>query len=216
MKLGTLLTSASLAVFGTVLPASAAIVVNGNFEAIGTSATDAANWSGENGTTISRLATGGVGGSAGMLISNVTSASAAGPVSQNTGVQGGDNAVGGTTYAFSFDSLRTYAVGGVFQAQLVARDNLNNVLGFPVNATLTSGNSSFDNFSQSFVAPVGTTRFEINFFAITGAAVGSSSSVVIDNVSIVDPSASSVPEPASLGLLGLAASGLLGRRRGNA
>jgi hypothetical protein len=186
--------------------ANAAIVVNGDFEIQGTGPADALAWTGENGTTIARSASGGVNGSAGMLISNITPVSAAGPLTENTGFAGGDPAIGGQLYTFSFDSQRTFANGGVFQAQLVARDEGNNPLGFPINATLTVASAGFETFSQDFTAPAGTTRFEINFFAITGADPGSSSSVLIDNVHIA------IPEPstwASL-LIGIA---MLARRR---
>ena len=185
--------------------ARSAIVVNGDFEIEDSNPTDALSWTGENGTTIARTVTGGVSGTAGALISNTIPVSAAGPLRQNTGFAGGDPVIGGTSYTFSFDSQRTFANGGVFQAQLVARDDGNNPLAFPVNATLTMGNAAFETFSQDFIAPVGTTRFEINFFAITGADAGSSSSVVIDNVQII-------PEPSSCALL-LGGIGLMARRR---
>lgn len=183
----------------------AAIVMNGDFEIMDTGPTDALAWTGENGTTIVRTETGGVGGSAGALISNITPVSAAGPLTQNTGFAGGDPATGGQLYTFSFDSQRTFTNGGVFQAQLVARDDANNPLAFPINVTLTLANANFETFSEDFIAPTGTTRFEINFFAITGADPGSSSSVVVDNVQII-------PEPSTSGSL-LAALGLLARRR---
>jgi hypothetical protein len=179
-------------------------VVNGDFEIPGTSPNDALAWTGENGTTIIRTPTGGVGGSAGGLISNSIPVSAAGPLTENTGLAGGDPAVGGLLYTFRFDSLRTFSNGGVFQAQLVARDNANAALGFPINVTLTMGSASFETFSQDFTAPAGTTRFEINFFAITGADPGSTSSVVVDNVHIV-------PEPSAWALL-LGGIGWISRR----
>ena len=185
--------------------ARSAIVVNGDFEIEDSNLTDALSWTGENGTTIARTVTGGVSGTAGALISNTIPVSAAGPLRQNTGFAGGDPVIGGISYTFSFDSQRTFANGGVFQAQLVARDDGNQPLAFPVNATLTMGNAAFETFSQDFIAPVGTTRFEINFFAITGADAGSSSSVVIDNVQII-------PEPSSCALL-LGGIGLMARRR---
>jgi hypothetical protein len=187
----------------------AAIVINGDFELQETSVTDALGWTGENGTTIRRAATDGVSGSAGALISNTTPVSAAGPLTQNTALAGGDPAVGGLLYTFQFDSQRTFANGGVFQAQLVARDNGNNPLGFPVNVTLTTGSAAFETFSQQFTAPAGTTRFEINFFAITGADPGSSSSVVVDNVLIA------VPEPSACASL-LGGLSLAFRRRSRA
>ena len=74
-----------------------------------------------------------------------------------------------------------------------------------LNATLTLASAGFETFSQDFTAPAGTTRFEINFFAITGADPGSSSSVVVDNVQII-------PEPSTWALL-LGGMGLLARRR---
>jgi hypothetical protein len=193
-------------VLGFASLAEAAIVSNGAFEIQDASPTDALGWTGENGTTIRRTDTGGVSGSAGGLISNTTPVSAAGPLTQNTGFAGGDPAIGGLLYTFSFDNRRTFANGGVFQAQLVARDDANNPLGFPINVTLTTGSAGFETFSQQFTAPPGTTRFEINFFAITGADPGSSSSVVVDNVMIV------VPEPSTWAFL-LGGIGLCARRR---
>jgi hypothetical protein len=197
--------AAVVALLGFASVARAAIVVNGAFEIQDTGPTDALAWSGENGTTIARTVSGGVSGTAGALISNATPTSAA-RLMQNTGFVGGDPVTGGQFYTFSFDSKRTYTNGGVFQAQLVARDDANNTLGFPVDTTLTLASAAFDTFSKQFTAPAGTTRFEINFFAITGADAGSASSVVIDNVQI------SIPEPATGALL-LAGAGLFGRRR---
>jgi PEP-CTERM motif len=199
------LAATAASVLGFASLANAAIVMNGDFEIAGTGPTDALAWTGENGTTIRRTATGGVSGSAGGLISNSTPVSAAGPLTENTGFAGGDPAVGGLLYTFRFDSQRTFANGGVFQAQLVARDDANTPLGFPINVTLTTGSAGFETFSQDFTAPAGTTRFEINFFAITGADPGSSSSVVVDNIQIV-------PEPSTWALL-LSGMGLLARRR---
>jgi hypothetical protein len=188
--------------------ANGAIVSNGNFEIEGVGPTDAQSWTGENGTTIIRTPTGGVSGSAGGLISNTIPVSAAGPLTQNTGFAGGDPVIGGLLYTFRFDSQRTFANGGVFQAQLVARDDANVPLGFPINVTLITGSAGFETFSQDFTAPAGTTRFEINFFAITGADPGSSSSVVVDNIQIFQ----TVPEPTAWVLL-LGGMGLVARRR---
>ena len=184
---------------------AATIVVNGNFEIEDTGPADALAWTGENGTTIARTPTGGVSGSAGGLVSNTTPVSAAGPFTQNTGFAGGDPAVGGLLYTFSFDSQRTFVNGGVFQALIVARDDTNAPLGFPINITLTTGTAGFEHFSQDFTAPEGTTRFEINFFAITGADAGSSSFVILDNILII-------PEPCTCAFL-LGGMGLLARRR---
>lgn len=200
------LSATAAAVLSFASQVNADIIVNGDFETEDTGPTDALAWRGENGTTIIRTATGGVGGSAGGLISNITSTSAAGPLSENTGPASGDPAVGGLLYTFSFDSQRTFANGGVFQAQLVARDDANGVLSFPINITLTTGSTGFETFSQTFTAPEGTTRFEINFFAITGGDAGSSSSVVVDNVQIF------IPEPSTLALL-IGGMGLSARRR---
>jgi hypothetical protein len=197
---------ASVALLGFGSLSHAAIVANGDFELQGIGPFDAFAWIGENGTTIIRTPTGGVSGSAGGLISNTTPVSAAGPLTQNTGTAGGDLAVGGLLYTLRFDSQRTFENGGVFQAQLVARDNVNSTLGFPINVTLTTATVGFETFSQEFTAPAGTTRFEINFFAITGADPGSSSSVVVDNVQIV-------PEPSACALL-FGGIGLMSRRRG--
>jgi hypothetical protein len=193
------------AVFWLGSVGEAAIVVNGNFEIQGTGPLDAAAWTGENGTTIARTPTGGVSGSAGGLITNSTPVSLAGPLTQNTGLAGGDLAVGGQLYTFRFDNQRTFSNGGVFQAQLVARDNANATLGFPIDVTLTTATTGFETFSQDFTAPAGTTRFEINFFAITGAVAGSTSSVVVDNIQII-------PEPAGSALL-LLGLGMVARYR---
>lgn len=201
----SLATTAAVVLGFVSLSNAATIVVNGDFEIEGTGPADALAWTGENGTTIARTPAGGVSGSAGGLVSNTTPVSAAGPFTQNTAFAGGDPAMGGLLYTFSFDSLRTFANGGVFQAQLVARDNANVPLGFPINVTLTTGTAAFEHFSQDFTAPEGTTRFEINFFAITGADTGSSSFVVVDNILII-------PEPCTWAFL-LGGMGLLARRR---
>jgi hypothetical protein len=203
-RLSRAVTATTVLAFASL--ANAAIVVNGDFELEGTGPTDALAWTGENGSTIARTLTGGVSGSAGLLISNFSPTSAAGPLTENTGFAGGDPAVGGLLYTFSFESQRTFVNGGVFQALLAARDDTNSLLGFPLNVTLTTASATFETFSQSFTAPAGTTRFEINFFAITGADAGSSSSVVVDNVQIT------IPEPSTLACL-LAGVGLLSRRR---
>lgn len=197
--------AATAAMLVLVSLSNAAIVVNGNFELEDTGPTDAFAWMGENGTTIIRTANGGVGGTAGGLISNFNPVSAAGPLTQNTGFAGGDAAIGGMPYTFRFDSQRAFTNGGVFHTLVVARDDANNTLGFPIDATLTLASAGFDTFSRDFTAPAGTTRFEINFFAITGADAGSSSSVVVDNVEII-------PEPAA-SLLLLGGIWLLARRR---
>src|SRR6187549_3627468 len=81
-------TAATLLAFTPV--ANAAIVVNGDFEIQDTTPADALAWTGENGTTIMRLVSGGVSGTAGALISNTVSTTAAGPLRQNTGFAGGD------------------------------------------------------------------------------------------------------------------------------
>jgi hypothetical protein len=189
---------------------AAAIVVNGTFESVDLDLdpANAAAWTGENGTTILRVTAGGVSGTAGISLSNTTSTSALGPFTQNTGIAGGDPAEGGVEYTFSFDSQRTFANGGVFQALINARDSTDAFLGTALNITLVNPSAAFENFSQTFTSPASTARFEIQFFAITGAATGSSSSVVIDNVQII-------PEP-SIGLflwVALASFGAAHRRR---
>src|SRR5687767_10266440 len=55
------------AVLGFASLSNGAIVVNGDFELQDTGPADALAWTGENGTTILRTSTGGVGGSAGGL-----------------------------------------------------------------------------------------------------------------------------------------------------
>lgn len=203
--------AASAVIFSAAALSNAAIVVNGGFETAGTGPTDALAWDGENGATITRLPVGGVGGTAGALVSNILPASAAGPFTQfTTTSNGGDVPVAGTVYTFSFANQRTFNAGGVFQALVNFRGAGNTPLGQALNTTLTSPTTGF--VTESFVlpaAPAGIQSFEIQFFAITGGATGTSSSVILDNVSI----GTAVPEPTSLSLLGLGGLALLRRKR---
>jgi hypothetical protein len=103
--------AAAVAVLGFTSLTNAAIVMNGNFEILDTGPTDALGWTGENGTTIIRAAASGVSGSAGVLISNTTPVSAAGPLTQNTGFAGGATVSVVLIYTNRFDSQRTMVIG---------------------------------------------------------------------------------------------------------
>jgi hypothetical protein len=92
---------------------------------------------------------------------------------------GGD----GTVY-YSFDlKLGQAALGGVFFVEIFAEQIGVGIVG----GSGLLGNyapADWTNFSGQFEAPVGTDFFTIQFTAVTGATVGSTSTMYVDNVDL--------------------------------
>jgi hypothetical protein len=203
MRLGTLITSASLAVFAVALPASAAeLITNGGFETAGGSAADAASW--DEGANITRSLTGSRSGSANLFFNvNV-------PVTGTDAHQlGVPLAPGAFTFEFYYKG-DTVSAGGLGQ--------------FAINYIGAGGGSGVQNFvlaptadyvlkSYAGTAPAGTTSANVYFYGVTGGDSGSTAVFHVDDVSLTQGGGTAVPEPASLGLLSLGALALVRRRR---
>ncbi len=202
MKVSTILASASLAVFGSVLPASAGLLTNTGFES--GSGTTASGWIQGSGVT----RTSGAAKAPSSFGMDITIGAAQEQRLQQNVASG---LTGGTSYTATVDVLQPGALVGV-DAQIWIQ--WFGTSGF-ISNTLTNiaPNASWQNFTHTATAPAGTTNAEVFVRLASGAFPEAGGTVYADNFDFLDNSAPAVPEPASIGLLGLAATGLLARRR---
>lgn len=212
--------SLSLAVLGLLafaMPASAAmnLLVNGDFETAGASETIPAAWNVDptvtrdtnnplGGTHDLHLVVSGLGGAGGGLVANAFSDYTQTPVTP------------GAPYTLDFFVAGNAPVGfgpGSVLNVFVDFYNAGNGL---VDRHLVLGGSTGPNsyvektFTVTAPANAAFAGVFINF--VTGAFETAAGDISIDNVQFIDPNAD-VPEPASLGLIGLGSLALLRRRR---
>ena len=127
------------------------------------------------------------------------------------GIQQRIDAVPGEDYSFSFfaqDAPGLFDVGIEYRIEWRGADN-----GEISRAQLTDTTfgADYTQFTVGGVAPEGTVALNA-VIALQSFQGGATGTVNIDNTSIVGPGAA-VPEPGSIALLGLAACGLVVRRR---
>ena len=132
-----------------------------------------------------------------------------------------DNIIVGANYDFSLHSRSAApTLGGINAAfRIEWIDATGNFIGGQFDNNLSiNATDTYGLFSQSRIAPVGAASLRAVVFLDTfGPGDGpddNTATLFIDNASVIgpDPSAS-VPEPTSLALLGLAAAGMIVRRR---
>jgi hypothetical protein len=111
--------------------------------------------------------------------------------------------------SWSFD-LKTggATVGGVFFVQVFCNNSGGGVISGGTGLLGNYTPANWTTYSGSFTAPAGTDHLTIQFMANTGAAVGSTSKMHVDNVVL-----NAIPEPSTVGLVGLGLISLLGLRR---
>jgi len=132
-------------------------------------------------------------------------------------VQQIDNVTVGANYNFEFYARsQSPTLGGInAEFRLEYLDAAGNFIGgqFDNNVDISSSlTDSYQLFSQNSVAPVGATTLSavvaVQSFGTGDGSNDNTGALDVDNFSV-----SIVPEPTSLGLLGLAAAGLVVRRR---
>ena len=130
------------------------------------------------------------------------------------GLQQRIDAVAGETYSFSFfaqdDPSVALNVGLEYRIEWRGADN-----GEISRAQLTDTTfgPDYSQFTVSGVAPVGTVALNAVIALQSFNPGGSTGTVNIDNTSVLGPAPAAVPEPGSIALLGLAACGMVARRR---
>jgi hypothetical protein len=97
----------------------------------------------------------------------------------------------GSTYTFSFYAAGNFAVGGIAQYALTFEDASHDGLGGSGVQTIFPG-ATYSQFpsagNNTFVAPANASFAEIQFFAVTGGATGSTAQLYLDDVSLTAPS----------------------------
>lgn len=123
----------------------------------------------------------------------------------------------GLQYTLSFYSEFQGVGGGIGQAQFEFMNSTGGILpGYPqfINLPTTASDfgipAGYQLTTQEFTAPANASAVFLSFNAVTGANTGDTSHAYVDDVSVAAPA---VPEPASLGVLGVGVVALLGRRR---
>jgi len=114
----------------------------------------------------------------------------------------------GVPMTFSFDfKLNNAALGGIFTFQIFNEKAGGGVLNAPFNpGPLFPPVGVWQHVTGNWVTPALTDFVTIQFLANVGATVGSAIDANVDNVNII-------PEPSTVGLVGLGLIGLLGLRR---
>jgi hypothetical protein len=117
----------------------------------------------------------------------------------------------GVPMTFSFDfKLNNAALGGIFTYQIFNEKAGGGVINLQFNpGPLFPPVGVWQHVTGNWVTPALTDFVTIQFLANVGATVGSAIDVNVDNVNII-------PEPSTVGLVGLGLLGLLGLRRRNA
>ncbi len=102
----------------------------------------------------------------------------------------------GESYTLRFFAQAQYGVSGIGQAQVAFLNSNGNILAGSPQFLTISQSAGYVQYTQSFLAPTNASALFLGFNAVTGAVVGATSHVYIDDVSFT-----AVPEPSSVYLL---------------
>ncbi len=102
----------------------------------------------------------------------------------------------GESYTLRFFAQAQYGVSGIGQAQVAFLNSNGNILAGSPQFVNINASAGYVQYTQSFVAPNTASALFLGFNAVTGAVVGATSHVFIDDVSFT-----AVPEPSSASLL---------------